>query len=145
MVESGRDTREEIPVQALEDQQYQALVTPALANGFAADDVIALDDRGFARVIARGGNVGVQLFASAHDCSRVEALVDEAEALGGWMDGFDQRVIVVTFPIWVGFAAIETVVQNFYAQASATEPEWMYANVYEADGETPIGWWEQPA
>ena len=132
-------------MQELNDGTHRALVTPALAGGFAGDDVIALSADGVPQVIARGGNVGVQLFALAHDEANIEALADEAERLGGWLDGFHPSVVVVTFPIRVGFVAIETLVRNYYEQRAGIASEWTYANVYEADGETPIGWWDHHA
>jgi hypothetical protein len=87
LVEPGSAAREEVPLEPLEDGRYRALATPGLAGGFAADDVIELGEDGAAVVVARAGNVGVQLLARTHDPSDVHAMVDRAEQIGGWLDG----------------------------------------------------------
>jgi hypothetical protein len=120
---------------------YRALATPGLADGFAADDVIELDAAGSASVIERGGNLGVQVYSDRHDPEAVGRLVDDAEALGGWLDGVDPgRVIALTFPVHVGFPNVESLLAAYTAEHDAA---WRFTNVYGPDGETPLGWWEQ--
>ena len=136
----GRAVHEELAVEPVAPARYRVLATPGLADGFAADDVVELDVEGNATVVERGGNLGVQIHSRAHDDEAVGRLVDATEALGGWLDGVDPgRVIALTFPVGAGFPAVEALLGGYVAEQDA---EWYFTNVYGADGETPLGWWE---
>lgn len=140
VVERGSSVVEEVPVEPLREGRSRALATPGLAQGFAADDVFELDAHGDAVVVERAGNVGVQILAERHDLAQVADLIDAAERLGGWLDGFEERVVVVTVPVGAGFPAIESLVRRYVAGAGDAV-EWYYANVYAADGRTPLASW----
>jgi hypothetical protein len=58
----------------------------------------------------------------------------------GRLDGVEAGVVVLTFPVRVGFAAIESLVSE-YAERAAGSVEWYYANMCAADGETPLARW----
>ncbi len=137
---NGNPVHEEVPVEPEAPSSYRVLATPGLADGFAADDVIELDAEGKATVIERGGNLGVQIYSRVHDDEAVRQLIDAVEALGGWLDGLDpRRVIALTFPVGAGFPAVEAVLNAYAAEHGV---EWYFTNVYGADDETPLGWWE---
>ena len=121
-------------------QAVHRLTTPGLAQGFAANDVIEVDDQGAVAVVERAGNVGVQFLSEQHDEPAVNALVDEAERLGGWLDASTPNVVAISLPARAGFPAIEALAQCYAARAGAGV-EWFYANVYQEDGETPHGSW----
>jgi hypothetical protein len=142
LVEPGSTAREEIPVERTGTAagRYRALTTPGLAQGFAADDVVEVDDEGIVTVVERAGNVGVQFLAAQHDHKAVIALVDEAERLGGWLDASTRSVVAISIPARAGFSVIEALAHGYLERAGAGV-EWFYANVYQEDGETPLGWW----
>jgi hypothetical protein len=75
-----------------------------------------------------------------------QVLVPLAEQLGGRLDGeaagSNNSMLVITFPVRAGFAAIE----KLMAKAKTISPgcEWSYGNVYDLkDGVTPLNWWLQ--
>ena len=122
--------------------------SPGLVSGLAAGDEFELSDddepQGY-RVLSRGRNICVQIFFP-HDPSRCrQPLVPLAERIGGRLDGGassgkSSGVLVFTFPVSVGFPAIERVM----AQVKSLNPacKWYYGNVYDPkDGVTPLNWW----
>jgi len=139
LVDPGVMSREEIPVERTAAGYCRALTTPGLAQGFAADNVIEVDDQGTVSIVERAGNVGLQFLAEHHDEMAVTALADEAEKLGGWLDAATRSVVAISIPARTGFPAIEALAHRYAARAGAGV-EWYYANVYRDDGETPLGW-----
>lgn len=119
--------------------------TPGLAVGCAAGDVVEVGRQGEFVVIARGGNLGIQVLApaaAAHDFSPLASRVSE---LGGYLDGGRDTqagtIRVFTVPVAAGFAAVEDAFESFCrAHPGVT---WSYTNVYEpGEGATPLLWWE---
>jgi Domain of unknown function (DUF4265) len=139
-VEAESTAREEVPVEMLGNGRVRVLATPGLAQGFAADDVIELDDGGAIVSVERAGNIGVQLLAPQHERSHVLDLAHEVEDLGGWLDGVVLRVVALTLPVSVGFPAIESLIAN-HVRRVGDGLEWFYSNVYDIDGNTPLNWW----
>jgi len=139
--ESGRRVREEVPVDPVAGGRYRVLATPGHLEGLAAGDVIELDEAGAATLVQRGGNVGVQIYCADQEPAAVHRLIDAAEDLGGWLDGLDPgRVLALTFPVGVGFGAIETLLDGYVAELA--DGGWMFTNVYERGSDTPLNWWE---
>jgi hypothetical protein len=69
-----------------------------------------------------------------------------AERIGGRLDGdaatSRNSMLVFTFPVNIGFPAIEGVMAS--AKALSPRCEWFYGNVYDLnDGVTPLNWWLQ--
>jgi len=138
----GTPFYEAVLVEELGDQRYLVRASPGLLQGFAAGDEIALapeDPSGF-RVLRRGGNVGVQFFWSGALDACAQELTPAVQALGGWWDGEALGLLVFTFPLAVGFPAIERLLEE--AEQRYPGCQWMYSNVYDpVDGETPLNWW----
>jgi Domain of unknown function (DUF4265) len=135
--QTGEPVHEELPARPLDTGAWQLLSTPGLVLGVAADDVVRVADDGRFEVLERGGNVGVQLYTRQPQ-AEVEALLDEVEDKGGWLDGYHAgRLAVLTFPVATGFEAIERIVD---AYARRYSEEWYYGNVYD-DQDQPLNWW----
>lgn len=142
----GEPIFEEVQAEQIAANRFVLTRSPGLASGLAAGDEFELTDdepQGY-RVLNRGRNVCVQIFFP-HDPDRCRrSLAPLAERIGGRLDGSvslgTSGEIVFTFPVSVGFPAIEHVM----AQAKVLSPdcEWYYGNVYDSkDGVTPLNWW----
>jgi hypothetical protein len=132
---------ESVPAERIGDGRFRLLGSPGLAGGAAAGDEIELADDGSFRVVARGGNLSVQVFSAAFDEPSVAELAARAEELGGRLDGGHDQLRVFTVPVSAGFPAIEAAFNDFASKHPATE--WYFGNVYDlADGVTPLGWWD---
>lgn len=134
----GATADELVAVTPVSDGRYLVCRTPGFFRGIAAGDVIDYDDRNkSAKVVERGGNVAVQVFHVGVPGNIIETLKKEAVKAGGRIDGELDRLVVLTFPVAVGFPAIESLL--------ATLPEdgieWEYGNVFDERG-APLAWWE---
>ena len=140
----GTPFNEQVLVDQISENRYRVLASPGLLAGLAAGDEFELiPERPVPefRVLRRGGNLSVQFFLPkplARDCERF--LLDRLRPLGGRLDGKDTTLLVWTVPISAGFSAIE---QPLYeAEKLFPGSEWMYGNVYDKDGKTPLNWWK---
>jgi hypothetical protein len=138
----GQRFYEEVPVEGLGGDRYRALASPGLLDGLASGDVFERREDGTFDVTERSGNLCVQIWYPEEDLGeRIDAgLLGGVQALGGWLDGRTARGSVLTFPLSAGFPRIEKLLDDFVATAPAAR--WSYANVYDADGWTPLRWWE---
>ncbi|MGW1927122.1 DUF4265 domain-containing protein, partial [Streptomyces massasporeus] len=94
----------------MSDGHYLVRLSPGFFRGIAAGDVIAYDEAAkHAEVVARGGNVAVQVFHSGIPDETVVSLKRRAVRIGGRVDGELETLVVLTFPIEVGFPAIEAI------------------------------------
>ena len=142
---SGEPFFEEVPVEPVSEGSYRLQASPGLLDGVAAGDVFIRHEDGRYDVVERGGNLCVQIWYPGVDLHRrVDAdLLPAARRLGGWLDGRADGVTVLTFPLEAGFDRITTLLDGWVATVSGAG--WSYANVYAEDGETPLGWWEDPS
>ena len=138
----GKPFYEQVPVESVAGDRYRVRASPGLLDGLAAGDVFERHADGAFDVIERSGNLAVQIWYPSEDLGeRVhEELEPGARALGGWLDGQTSRGSVFTFPLRAGFPRIEKLLDDWVATAPAAR--WSYANVYDADGWTPLRWWE---
>ena len=144
-VVAGRDRTgsvivEELQVQALDDQQYRLLVSPAFANNLAKGDTFILTGAGEYRVIERSGNLCVRVLSREGINSIKEKILAEVEKLGGQLDLETARQLVFSIHYSCGFQAIETLFDRFVPSNEASF--WHYSNVYSEDGKTPLNWWK---
>lgn len=135
--QSGERVDELLHVEDLGDGRVRLLASPALVLGVAAGDTVALDEDGRVTVLARGGNLAVQVHAPPAVGDAVAAAL---APLGGRCDVRHRLLTVLTVPVRAGFAAVEGAVTA--ALADHTGADWYYGNVYDDDGTTPLGWWE---
>lgn len=137
----GSAVQEEVPVEGLGGGRFRILQSPGLVLGVAAGDVIELTSAGRFKVVSRGRNLCVQVFAPASSVDRLEnALTGRLKVLGGRLDGRGAQLLVYTVPVSVGFPAVEEVFRECVGGCDGAE--WYYGNVYDPDdGVTPLGWW----
>lgn len=138
----GRPLREPVHVEPLGGGRYRLRYSPGFVRGIAAGDEFRLVDGedGAFEVIRRAGNVAVQVYCAEPVAPHRAELERLAAAAGGVLEGGVERGLVFTFPISVGFGAIERVFDGWVR--SHVGWEWYYGNVYDpADGVTPLNWW----
>lgn len=133
---SGEPVYERVLVDALGHDEYRVVASPALVLGIASGDRIRVDGGHF-EVLDRGRNLVIQVYGP-HDV--VDEVVAEVWRLGGALDGRAKGVTAFTIPVRAGFAAVEAVFNALVDRHRSIE--WYFGNVYDADGETPLGWWE---
>lgn len=136
---SGRDVHEVVPARRLPDGTWLVTGTPALAQGCAGGDTVAVDGRGAFEVRTRGGNVAVVSYAEAG--ADVHAHADALRAALGPVALVEPdprgRWLVATVPVSVGFPRIEAALR---AWEDATGAGWSYGNVHD-EHDVPLGWW----
>jgi hypothetical protein len=137
---NGNAAYEEVLVEPVGPAQYRLLQSPGLALGIAADDVFSRSSDGNFKVLSRGGNVCIQIFAD--DVNTIEKAATQGfKEMGGRLDGRSARQLVYTVPFDVGFPRMEGVLEA--VKARFPEAEWYYGNVYDPeDGVTPLNWWK---
>lgn len=134
-----------VPARRTSDDEWELLASPLYAMGVAAGDRIrALDNTGGFEILARGGNVCVQLYldegASADSTRQVaDALARDLAPLGGRVDGLTPGLISFTIPVSGGLAAIEAAFAA--AEARYAVAQWQYFNGYDLVTGEPLGWW----
>jgi hypothetical protein len=147
-MKDGKPVLEKVMVERLADNRFRLARSPGLVAGIAAGDEfeVSEDEPHGYRLVKRGGNICVQMFFP-HDAGECRlALVPLAEQLRGRCDGettgSSSSMLVFTFPLSAGLAAIEKLMER--AKVVSPRCEWSYGNVYaESDGVTPLNWWLQ--
>ncbi|WP_158697134.1 DUF4265 domain-containing protein [Streptomyces hokutonensis] len=136
--EDGATADEMVATSRLTATRYLVRLSPGFYRGIAADDEIEYDPISkSAKVVTRGGNIAIQIFHEGISSGLVESFKKRVVAIGGRVDGELETLLVITFPIGIGFPAIESLM----ATLPESGIEWEYGNVYGEDGE-PLGWWE---
>jgi hypothetical protein len=144
----GEPVYEMVPAVHLGGKRYRLIATPGFALGVAHGDEVEIDagQRLGYRVLARGGNVGVQVFLRHYTPNERRRLVRLMGSIGGQYDGGrgdgkGASLLIFAIPIAVGFEAIERVMSE--ASERFAIDQWLYANVYDPmDGVTLLNWWE---
>jgi hypothetical protein len=151
LVDSSGDSPvyEMVPAEEIGPRRYRISSSPGFAAGVASGDEIELDSfekRGF-RVVRRSGNICVQIFFSRLLKDEDNAVVARMRSVGGWLDGGMElsqqpgRLLIFTIPARVGFASIERLMSEICTGYHVDR--WMYGNVYDDDGQTPLNWWRE--
>jgi hypothetical protein len=66
-----------------------------------------------------------------------------ATVLGGYLDGGNTGLRILTVPVSAGFQRVEAEVEAAVAELPGST--WAYGNVYDPqNGGRPLGWWEGP-
>ncbi|MFF4275983.1 DUF4265 domain-containing protein [Streptomyces sp. NPDC001536] len=134
----GATADEVVAVKSVGDGHYLVCLSPGFFRGVAAGDVIAYDEcNKSAQVVERGGNVAVQVFHAGIAGDVVESLKRAAIKIGGRVDGELESLVVLTFPVRIGFPAIEEILNALPEDGV----EWEYGNVFDEQGR-PLAWWE---
>ncbi|MYQ43802.1 DUF4265 domain-containing protein [Streptomyces sp. SID4985] len=139
--QQGATADEVVAVTPVDDGHYLVRLSPGFCRGIAAGDVIAYDERNkSARVVERGGNIAVQVFHARVPADVIESFKGNAATIGGRVDGELESLVVLTFPVRVGFPSIESLL----ATLPEDGVEWEYGNVFDEQGE-PLTWWKDIA
>jgi hypothetical protein len=146
--ESGqRGFDEVLPAEPLGRGRFRLLASPGLVEGVAAGDELELapaDPTGY-RVLRRGGQLCVWVYVPEPPPEQTEArLVLAAATLGGYLDGGNTGLRILTVPVSAGFGRVEAELAAVVADLRGST--WAYGNVYDPrNGGRPLGWWEVPA
>ena len=144
--QSGQRMLEEVlPAEPLGRGRYRLLASPGLVEGVAAGDELELspaEPAGY-RVLRRGRQLCVWVYIPDPPPHHTDArLTQAAAALGGYLDGGNTRLRVLTVPVSAGFARVETELEA--AVGELGDSSWAYGNVYDRQN-CPLGWWEERA
>lgn len=138
---AGQAIIERIPVRIDEDDNCQLVKSPAFVKGLASGDVIKhqAQERDF-ELIRRSGNLCIRVLSRTDAGKLAESLGPELEKLGGELDTENQRMLVFSIHVSCGFNTIEKILNRFI---DGKQSIWLYGNVYEDDGNTPLDWWQK--
>jgi len=143
--DSGQPSLEEaLPAEVVEAGHFRLLASPGLVEGVAAGDELELsaDEPSGFRVLRRGGQLCIWVYLPEPPPVGAEARLDRAaRALGGYVDGGQANLRILTVPVTAGFASVETELDAAVAELSGST--WYYGNVYDSrNAGRPLGWWE---
>lgn len=137
----GRRAIEEIHVEHAKGGSYRVLNTPALVEGVAAGDTVITDGKDPCKitVVLYGGRAGVQFFWGRPFTEEEEQIfAAELAKHGATVEGLTEDVLTTSFDASLGFEVIQESVRLLRQMCPTSE--WYYANVYAADGKTPLPW-----
>jgi Domain of unknown function (DUF4265) len=143
--QSGQQSIEEVlPAEPLGGDRFRLLASPGLVEGVAAGDEVELapaDPTGY-RVLRRGGNLCVWVYVPEPPPEETDPRLSRAAtALGGYLDGGNTGLRILTVPVSAGFRRVEAEVEAAVAELPGSS--WAYGNVYDRqNGDRPFGWWE---
>lgn len=146
--ESGQRRFEELlPADPLGGQRFRLLASPGLVEGVAAGDELELasaDPAGF-RVLRRGGRLCIWVYVPEPPPEETETRLGRAAAtLGGYLDGGNRGLRILTVPVSAGFGRVEAELAAVVTELRGST--WAYGNVYDPrNGGRPLGWWEASA
>ena len=144
----GRQSLEELlPAEPLGGDRFRLLASPGIVEGLAAGDEVELapaDPRGF-RVLRRGGQLCVWVYLPEPPPEQADARLSlAATILGGYLDGGNTNLRVLTVPVSAGFKQVEAELGAAVAELPGSI--WAYGNVFDRqNGDRPLGWWDDPA
>jgi hypothetical protein len=138
-----------LPAEEIAPNHFRITASPGFASGVASGDEIELyaTEKGY-RILRRSGNICVQLFLADFVTEKDSFILELITSIGGWLDGGTSvnrksgRLLIITIPVAVGFKKIEGVMSEI--KSNCNVDSWMYGNVYDADGMTPLNWWNNP-
>src|SRR5215211_180628 len=106
----GRKFEEVLPAEPLGRGRFRLLASPGLVEGVAAGDELELapaDPTGY-RVLQRGGRLCIWVYVPEPPPEQTEArLVRAAATLGGYLDGGNTGLRILTVPVGAGFGRVE--------------------------------------
>lgn len=135
----GQLVFEQVKAKNMGDSCYELLVPPLFARGAAKGDVIRLFAAGRFAVEQHNGNLSVRVLAKEGLDEIKRRLESPLSALEAELDFENDRTLVYSIHIAAGFDRIEAAFNQ--ALQGRDDAMWLYANVYDADGETPLNWW----
>ena len=142
-----KDLEEVLPAEPLGGDRFRLLASPGIVEGVAAGDEVELapaDPRGF-RVLRRGGQLCLWVYLPEPPPEQTDARLSlAATILGGYLDGGNTNLRVLTVPASAGFKQVEAELGSAVAELPGSI--WAYGNVFDRqNGDRPLGWWDDPA
>jgi hypothetical protein len=140
-----RRIEESVPAESLGGDRYRLLASPGLVEGLAAGDEIALapDEPAGCRVLRRGGKLCLWVYVPDPPPEQTDARLSVAAVvLGGYLDGGNRGLRILTVPLSAGFQEVEAELDG--AVRDLPGSSWSYGNVYDRDNR-PLGWWNAQA
>lgn len=139
----GSPVVERLQVKVNEDDSCQLVKSPAFVKGLASGDTIKLkkEDRKAFELVKRSGNLCIRVFCRNNIIGLSDQLTPELEKLGGELDMETPRMLVFSIHVSCGFSAIEGILNRYINDKN--ESAWLYGNVYDSDGQTPLNWWQE--
>ena len=144
--ESGQRMGDEVlPAEPLRPGCFRLLASPGLVEGVAAGDELELapaDPVGY-RILGRGGQLCIWVRVPEPPPSQADPRLSRAAAeLGGYLDGGNTGLRILTVPVSAGFRRVEAELDAAIAELRGSS--WAYGNVYDRE-DRPLGWWDAPA
>jgi hypothetical protein len=137
-----RQFDESLPAEPQGGDRYRLLASPGMVEGLAAGDELELapgEPAGF-RVLRRAGRLCIWVYLSEPPPDGTdERLSRTAASLGGYLDGGNTRLRILTVPVAAGFPRVETALDAAVRELPGSS--WAYGNVYDRQ-DRPLGWWE---
>lgn len=147
MADDDGAVREELLARQIDQDTYELLSSPGLAQNLARGDIVSIRDRNApAEVLKRGGNFCIQIYADYISPEAITALEhDVVRELNGTLDGICEGSLSLAVPAKNGMERINGFFDRFREQ---TEIQWYYANIYknldDDSDETLLYWWLLP-
>lgn len=152
----GKAIVEQIPVRVLDHHgieamtddekaklgQFQLVKSPAFIKGLASGDCInyLAEERDY-QLVKRSGNLCIRVFCRGNIANLSDSLSPQLEKLGAEHDTENERMLIFSAHVSLGFSAIEQILNDHIGEES--DSIWMYGNVYGDDGVTPLNWWQE--
>jgi hypothetical protein len=134
---TGRPAKEEIPARK-EAGSWRLLSSPSAVYGVAAGDLVTVTaDHEFA-VLARGGNVCIQIFLEQCSGRELAWLEQRAHEIDANVDAIRANSCALTVPARVGHRAVTAFMASFVAANPGAL--WQYGNVWDPETEEPLAW-----
>lgn len=136
--------REELLARQIDQDTYELLSSPGLAQNVARGDIISIkNENAPAEVLKRGGNFCIQIYADYIPPEDVTALENDViREFDGTLDGVFEGNLSLAVPAKNGMERINEFFDRFREK---TGIQWYYANVYknldDDDDETLLYWW----
>jgi len=136
--------REELLARQIDQDTYELLSSPGLAQNVARGDIISIkNENAPAEVLKRGGNFCIQIYADYIPPEDITALENDViREFDGTLDGVFEGNLSLAVPAKNGMERINEFFDRFREK---TGIQWYYANVYknldDDDDETLLYWW----
>jgi hypothetical protein len=131
-----RRIEEAVPAEQLAAGRYRLAGSPGLVQGLAAGDEVELvpDEPAGFRVLRRGGQLCFWVYLPEPAPAGTDARLSRAAAsLGGYMDGGNTRLRILTIPAAAGFRQIEAVLDRTVGEVPDTS--WAWGNPHDLSGD----------
>lgn len=130
MADDDGAVREELLARQIDQDTYELLSSPGLAQNLARGDIISIKNKNApAELLKRGGNFCIQIYADYIPPEDITALENDViREFDGTLDGVFEGNLSLAVPAKNG---MERINEFFYRFREKTGIQWYYANVYK--------------